>query len=331
MMIPVALAKTLPLQLKSKNIVDEIIRNAELVHKLYFEIKELEKEKKIELIRQKQKLLKKLLASVDLPTLTTISFPDKVVESYHNFKFNNNNSKPILVRGIASVVYMDQVRAQGLDYYFIETGYFGNYKTDYNPSAKKLWHRIVKNSMQHERVLNVPGDRWEHLCKIDSNLKWTGWKKDGGKILLVAPADKSAGYYGYTKDSWIAETVDTLKKYTDREIVIREKLSRPDRTFKKTIYQSLDEDIFATVTLNSIAAIESVAYGIPAFTTAPTAADPVSLKDLSKIENPLYADPNFIYKWTSSLAYGQFHLEEMITGDAWRMVLENEQRETISY
>jgi len=326
MIIPTALAKS-----TSTSNIDRIIDQAQIVYKIYHEIQELRKKNNNVILEQKQNLFLRLIADTDLTALTMISFPDKDIQLYNEFKFVKNITKPILVRGIASTDYINLVKDKGLDYYFIETGYFGNYRTTVNPNAKKLWHRIVKNSMQHEKILNVPGDRWKQLCAIDENLKWKGWKKSGSKILLIAPIDKSAGNYGYTKDSWIASTVDTLKKYTDREIVIREKMSRPDRTFKKTIYQALDEDIFAVVTLNSIAAIEAVAYGIPAFTTAPTAADPVCLKDLSKIETPFYPDESFVYKWCSSLAYGQFHLEEMITGDAWRMVLENEQRETINY
>jgi len=326
MIIPTALAKS-----ADKLTVDAIIDQAQVVYKIYHEIQELKKKNNDIIVEQKHNLFLRLIADTDLTALTMISFPDKDIQLYNEFKFVKNITKPILVRGIASNDYINLVKERRLDYYFIETGYFGNYKTSANPTAKKLWHRIVKNAMQHEKVLNVPSDRWEQLCAVDENLKWKGWKKSGGKILLIAPIDKSAGHYGYTKDSWIASTIDTLRKYTDREIIIREKMSRPDRTFKKTIYQALDEDIFAVVTLNSIAAIESVAYGIPAFTMAPTAADPVCLKDLSKIETPFYPDESFVHRWCSSLAYGQFHLEEMITGDAWRMVLENEQRETISY
>jgi hypothetical protein len=326
MIIPTALAKS-----ADKLTVDAIIDQAQIVYKIYHEIQELKKKNNIVIAEQKHNLFLRLIADTDLTALTMISFPDRDIQLYNEFKFAKHIAKPILVRGIASNDYINLVKEKALDYYFIETGYFGNYKTAVNPNAKKLWHRIVKNAMQHEKILNVPGDRWERLCRVDKNLKWNGWKNSGGKILIIAPIDKSAGHYGYTKDSWITSTVSTIRKYTDREIIIREKMSRPDRTFKKTIYQALDEDIFATVSLNSIAAVESVAYGIPAFTTAPTAADPVCLKDLSKIETPFYPDESFVYKWCSSLAYGQFHLEEMITGDAWRMVLENEQRETINY
>ena len=332
MIIPIALAKTPPLENSKNDFITSVLKNADTVLRLYNDIEKLKTENQPAIIKEKESLLLKLLPHTDHAALTVASFPDREVTSYVEFdSIKDTINKPILVRGIASSRYIDFVKSKGLDYYFIETGYFGNYISKGNPQAKKLWHRIVKNSMQHEKVLNVPDDRWNTLCNLDSRLTWPGWKKTGSKILLVAPIDKSAGHYGYTKDSWIAKTIAKLKNYTDREIVVREKLSRPDRTFKKTIYQAMDEDIFAVVTLNSIAATEAVAYGIPAFATAPTSATAVSLNDLSKIETPYYPDEEFVYKWTSSLAYGQFNFEEMITGNAWRTVLENEQRETINY
>jgi len=332
MIVPIALAKTPPLGYSTNDFVESVLKNTDTVLRLYSDIEKLKKENNSLVLTEKYALLSKLLPHTDPAALTIASFHDREITAYNEFDLIKDTiNKPILVRGIASSRYMEFVKSKGLDYYFIETGYFGNYVSKSNPQAKKLWHRIVKNSMQHEQVLNVPDDRWKTLCNLDSRLVWPGWKKTGSKILLVAPIDKSAGHYGYTKDSWIVETINKLKKYTDREIVVREKLPRPDRTFKKTIYQAMDEDIFAVVTLNSIAATEAVAYGLPAFATAPTSAKAVSLNDLSKIETPYYPDEEFVHKWTSSLAYGQFHLEEMLTGNAWRTVLENEQRETISY
>ena len=56
---------------------------------------------------------------------------------------------------------------------------------------------------------------------------------------------------------------------------------------------------------------------------APTAADPVCDKDLSLIENPTVQDKDKIYKWACHLAYGQFHINEMKTGEAWRMLNES--------
>ena len=85
------------------------------------------------------------------------------------------------------------------------------------------------------------------------------------------------------------------------------------------------------VTYNSIATVEAVQYGIPAFGLAPTAADPVCSNDLTQIENPCKPHEDVVYKWLSSIAYGQFSLDEILTGQAWQLVLENDKHPTFNY
>jgi hypothetical protein len=75
--------------------------------------------------------------------------------------------------------------------------------------------------------------------------------------------------------------------------------------------------------------VEAIQYGIPAFGLAPTAADPVCSNDLSQIENPRMPNEEVVYRWLCSIAYSQFSLDEILTGQAWQMVLENAQRPTL--
>lgn len=268
---------------------------------------------------------------IDYCALLTASLSEvNIVDNQSVLKEIKDTTGPYVVRAMASKKYIDYASETGQDYVFLENGYFGNYKNLVNHKSKKQWHRICVNEMQQEAILDVPDDRWRMLIANDKKLKWPGWKKSGSKILLVVPSSKPCQYYGQYVNEWKAQTIATIKQHTDREIVIREKASRVDRTQKKTIYEALDEDIFCMVTYQSIAAVESVAYGIPVFTMAPSAAKCVSLQDLSQIENPYYPDPSLVHKWCSSLAYGQFSLEEMLYGDAWRMVMENQIREKIS-
>jgi hypothetical protein len=234
------------------------------------------------------------------------------------------------LRGISSGKIANHVRDKGDDYYFIETGYLGNYRCDNNRTGRKIYHRIVKNAMQHDTIMDVPSDRWNQLVNFNPNLEYKGWKRTGSKILIVLSTDKPFNYYGHDRSKWLEKVIATLKKYTDREIVIREKASRGERT-NDTIYDALDNDIYALVTYNSIAAVEAIQYGIPAFALAPTAADPVGNKDLTLIENPNRPSEEVIQRWLHSIAYGQFSLDEIITGSAWRIVLENVQRPTFSY
>ena len=117
-------------------------------------------------------------------------------------------------------------------------------------------------------------------------------------------------------------TIEAIKKHTDMEIVVREKGSRSSR-HQHSIFDALDEDIFATVAFNSIAAIESIAYGVPAFVSVPCAASPLASTDLTKIATPFYPDETLVQQHCASLAYGQFTAEEIINGTAQKLLTKN--------
>jgi len=265
----------------------------------------------------------------DYPAMIMAAYPDSKFISKSRYRTEVESIQgPVLLRGIASGKIADQHRARGEDYYFIETGYLGNYRCDNNLTGRKIYHRIVKNAMQHSTIMDVPDDRWRELVRFNPNLEYRGWKRTGSKILVVIPSEKPFQYYGHSREKWIEKVEKTIRKHSDREIVWRAKASRGERT-NDTIYHALDDDIYALVTYNSIATVEAIQHGIPAFGLAPTAADPVCGNNLAQIENPVMADEEKIYKWLCSIAYSQFSLDEILTGTAWRMVLENEQRPTI--
>lgn len=272
------------------------------------------------------------LKKTDYPAMVMAAYPEARFVSKNRFKDEAASicQTPVLLRGISSGKIADQVRALGQDYYFIETGYLGNYPSENNRTGRKIYHRIVKNAMQHSTIMDVPDDRWQDLIKFNPSLEYRGWRRTGSKILVVLSTEKPFQYYGHNRETWLKKVVRTLKKHTDREIVFREKASRGERT-NDTIYDALDDDVYALVTYNSVAAVEAIQAGIPAFALAPTAADPVGNKDLSHIENPNMPDEEVIQKWLHSIAYSQFSLDEIISGRAWNLVLENSDRATISY
>jgi hypothetical protein len=295
----------------------------------------IEYENEIELIKSQILEIKAKISiiekHIDYCALFTASLPNiSIMDETSVWKSIRNKPGPYVVRAMASKKYIDYATETQQDYIFLENGYFGNYKNLVNKKSKKQWHRICVNEMQQESILDVPSDRWQQLVSADQRLQWPGWKKSGSKILLVVPSSKPCQYYNQDVHQWKIDTITQIKQHTDREIVIREKASRNDRTQKRTIYDALDDDIFCMVTYQSIAAVESIAYGIPVFALAPSAAKQLSLSDLSKIETPYYPDEDLVYKWCCSLAYGQFSLEEMLNGRAWNMVQENQSREKIS-
>jgi hypothetical protein len=232
------------------------------------------------------------------------------------FDFDNSND-PIVLRGILKKRIIKNCWKNGRDFYYVDTGYFGNEVTLSNPNGWKYWHRIVKNNLQHGEIVARPDDRFKHF-----NKKFKPWKKDGTKILIAKPDEKPCKFYGVDLEQWVTDTVNTIKQHTDRPVVIRERApQRVDRITTNTLQEALDDDIFALVTFNSVAAVESIFHGIPAFTLAPSnAASPVALQDLSKINEPYYPDKDKLYAWGCHLAYGQFHISELRNGKAKAML-----------
>lgn len=228
----------------------------------------------------------------------------------YNSDYGNN---PILIRSMTKRKLIQECWKNQRTFYYMDSGYVGNYKSASNPHGWKQWHRIVKNDVQHSDIIERHDDRW---CKLNYPIHK---RKSGSYILLVTPSEKPCKFYGIDRDTWVTDTVREIQKYTDRPIRIRDKASRQQR-ITSTIFEDLD-NTHALVTYQSIAAIESVLYGVPAFTLAPTAADPVCDKDLSLLETPTQQDSDKIYSWACHLAYGQFHVDEMRNGSAYRILM----------
>lgn len=238
--------------------------------------------------------------------------------STDDFDYDSSND-PIVLRGIMKHKVMKRCWEDNRTFYYIDTGYFGNERNLNNPNGWKYWHRIVKNDLQHGSIVPRSDDRFKKF-----NKKFEPWKKDGRAILVAAPDEKPCKFYGTTQEQWVTETVEKIKQHTDRPVIVRQRApKRIDRIATDTLQQALDKDVFALVTFNSVAAVEAIFHGIPAFTLAPAnAASPVALQDLSLIESPYYADPDKLYAWGCHLAYGQYHVSELRSGKAMEMLNE---------
>lgn len=222
-------------------------------------------------------------------------------------------------RSLAKRKIINDCKKSGRTFYYIDTGYVGNLV------KKKLYHRVVKNDVQHSTVFDVPDDRWRKIRIRSPELEFVEWRKNHkGKILLVTPSEKPCKFYNIDRDRWVKDTIKTLKNYTDREIIVRDKGKRHERVGEGSVPKYLiKEKIYATVTYQSIAAIESVCVGVPAFTMQKTAADSVTSQDLSKIESPFYPSKHQVEKWQHWLAYCQYHIKELGSGEAVRIMKEH--------
>jgi hypothetical protein len=242
-----------------------------------------------------------------------------VVGSNNSVTTDIEVNKPLVVRGVTDKTEMDRCEEQGRDFYYIDTGYVGNFPSIGNPKGSKIWHRVVKNKMQHDIIEDAPSDRWEALVKQDPNLEFKGWKKYNQKILFVPPNPKACKAFNIDYDKWMEETKQEIQKYSDLPIETRIKGSRTDRNHKNTIYDAL-QGAYAVVTFNSIAALEAVLFGVPAFVAVPCVASPLSSNNLEKLQDPFYPSEDLIKKQCYNLAYGQFTVDEFKKGTAWQII-----------
>lgn len=232
------------------------------------------------------------------------------------FRYADSN-QPIVMRSILKYKIMNRCRIERRDFYYVDTGYFGNNVNRFNPRGLKLYHRIVKNGLQHTTLRNCDNQR---LRKIDVALP--NCQSPGDYVLIVAPGHKACKHYGIKQQEWIDQTMHTVKQHTNRPVLLRKKIkNRAERITDQPIQDQI-AGCHAVVTYNSIAGVESILAGKPAFVLcADNAALPVANTDLAKIEKPFYPDKNLIYTWACRLSYGQFSTTEMRSGSVWQHVL----------
>jgi hypothetical protein len=225
-----------------------------------------------------------------------------------NWEQEQNSTTPLVLRGVTKRKQMAACRSTGRDFYYIDTGYFGNGK-------KKTYHRVTRNDVQHfGPIVDRPDDR------VPPDVGVAKFRQQGSKILLAPPSQKLLNLYNINLDQWLANTQTNIRKYTDREIVVRLKQSRSVRQNTDTIQMALDDDVFCLVTFSSIAAVESLLHGKPAITLGPNAAAPLCSHDVSEIENPKIPTLDEVRALIQHLSYCQFTEAEMRDGTAWRIL-----------
>ena len=198
---------------------------------------------------------------------------------------------------------------------------------------------------------NSPPDRWNKFVQ-ETGIRIKPWKSQGDKILIMGQKEGDSslqnlyqqGYESFY--DWVEEIIITIRKYSDREIVLRphpRNLRRghklATRLSKKlnskiTVSENVQiynepgggrggdgllndlKDAYCVVTYNSLSGVESVTEGIPTFAIENgSMVWPIANKDISKIENLNYDID--ITQWCNDIAYTQWSKEECGQGLAW--------------
>lgn len=217
----------------------------------------------------------------------------------NNFKeYNRTIATYGILRGTLEII------TKVKNYYYMDHGYFNQSKRIFDNNITNVvnldgYFRLVYNNFIHNGAGNYPSDRFKKL-----DLRVSDQIKSGKYIILSEPSEAMKKMYNVPE--WLEDTKALVKKYSDREIVIHNK-------FSKKPLKELLKKAWAFVSLQSTAGFTAMLNGVPAFFTDKTLQ---SISNILNIENP-----EIDYAIFNNLAYGQWTLKEIESGEAWENIL----------
>lgn len=183
----------------------------------------------------------------------------------------------------------------GLDFYYGDHGYFG----------RKKFYRVTKNRFQHTGIGEPDFKRLQRFGIAPQR------RRHGAHIVVCPQSDNFHQRMG--ESEWLKRTVEKLKMYTDRRIIVRTKKdTRPLEVDLKNAH--------ALVCYTSICSVEALIAGVPIFCTGETPATRFGLSDPTLIEYPVFPDRDEIMNMCGVLAANQWTMDEITAGYCWEKV-----------
>lgn len=176
---------------------------------------------------------------------------------------------------------------------------------------------------------DVDSSRWQKISK-NLNLPLLPYRQHGNHILVCLQRNGGWSMRGLNSIEWLDLTINQIKQYTDRPILVRahpgDKKTRGYLKIKhKNVTLSSNEKLiddfknaWATVVYNSSPSVGSLIMGIPTFLTDTTPnfsqSYGVANLDISKIESPILYERQ---QWIEKLSMCHWNFEELRSGEAW--------------
>ena len=215
-----------------------------------------------------------------------------------------------------------EVTQKGEEWWYVDVGYLTEQITRY-PIPKinnidKTYFRICKGSHHTNKGKIGKGHRLRKLEQQGIDVEFKGWYTGETKHILVCPSSPTVTYHfhGITQDVWLYNVVGEIKKYTDKEIIVRNK-PRPGNEWWETDIRDQLKDCHCLVTDMSLSSIDAIMNKVPVICPAKNIAAPVGSRKLSMIEKPLKPGTKTIKEWLNYITEHQFTLPEIENGTAY--------------
>ena len=204
-----------------------------------------------------------------------------------------------------------QALAAGEKCVIVERGYLGD--------RVKKWLMVGiggLNGMANFNNAKAPADRWQQWDQL-----MMPWKLGGDYALIMGQVPNDSSLYGQCPYKWAeAVAVEAKKRYKHvffrphPEIGTARKITGVEMLLND--YNEAIDNAAVVITYSSNSAVDSVMRGTPAISTirGSMAWDVTS----HRLDQPLYRGDR--YAWACRLAYAQWHIDEIKSGEAWRHI-----------
>ena len=179
----------------------------------------------------------------------------------------------------------------------------------------------------------IDPSRWQIISQ-SLNMPLQPYRKNGHHILMCLQRDGGWSMGNFSVVDWIVRTVQDIRQYTDREIVLRPhpgdkgaaqyladfKPTGPLKRVRISTNRHLMDDLrkcWCVVNHNSSPTVGAAIEGYPIFVTDPfrTQCREIANTEFSTIENPQLPDRR---SWINRLSMFHWSQDEVLQGDTWR-------------
>lgn len=244
----------------------------------------------------------------------------------------------MLCYGVKSSELVKDHIAVKAPYIYIDKGYF-RHKDPLNP-AMELYSRMSVNEFQplsYFQEKKNPSDRFDRL---GMSIKRKRFDHRNNVIVFCSSSQKFYEYHGIGNledhdRKVIRRLRKTMSALKDRDL-FRNIVYRPKPSYVKRHLKDSTDALGATwfsgptdrlsrwlskthvvVTFASNSALEAILEGVPVYAYGPTIARPMCETEIENINDPFFPSDKNRYQWAYDMAYHQWTLEEMKSGEAW--------------
>ena len=282
-------------------------------------------------------------------TKSVKSIAEGIVACGDTYQFDNlntdivNNADAYLQTNLLKPKYATKDRSGAYEYVLDSGKPFlvnesANFRKYYQNYCRLGWYsyKWTEGIFGNEKS---PPDRWNKFKK-ETGLKIKHWHSPGDDIIIMGQkeGDSSltdlydAGYKHFTQ--WMQETVDKIRKHSDRKIIIRphpgdkrsytymkdiEKRYAFDKSVRISYNRDLRLDLqnaYAVVNHNSSSIVGPIIQGYHAFITDAEKSQCAQVAHLGfeRLENPIIMNRQ---KWLERISMFHWKFSELEDGSAW--------------